>query len=257
MTISFDKYQGAGNDFVVVDGRRPGPDPGDADLIRRLCDRRFGIGADGLIVLAPCDVADYEMLYFNADGRPGTMCGNGGRCAAHCALRWKIAGPKQRFLACDGLHEAEVAGDAVRLGLADVRGHRIIEGGYFLDTGSPHYVIFAPGIDGLDVAGEGRRWRLSPLFAPGGTNVDFVERTPGGLSVRTYERGVEAETWACGTGVTAAAIALALKEGSGGPVEVRARGGLLKVEFDIRGDLVTGIRLTGPATFVFSGSIEA
>jgi len=258
MTIAFDKYQGAGNDFIIVDGRGNVLDPGDAGLIRRLCDRRFGVGADGLILILPSDRADYEMRYFNADGRAGSMCGNGGRCAARCALRWKIAGPRQRFLAYDGLHEAEVAGDSVRLRLSDVRGYRMVEGHYALDTGSPHLVIFAPGIDEIDVAAEGRRWRRSPLFAPGGTNVNFVETTPEGLSIRTFERGVEGETWACGTGVTASAIASALRAGAGGgPVEVRARGGRLKVEFEIRGDLVTNIWLTGPATLVFTGSIEA
>ncbi|MEN6559466.1 MAG: diaminopimelate epimerase [Acidobacteriota bacterium] len=258
MTIRFDKYQGAGNDFVIVDGRDNVLDPGDADLVRRLCDRRFGVGADGLILILPSDRADYEMRYFNADGRPGSMCGNGGRCAASFALRRKIAGPRQRFLAYDGLHEADVAGDTVRLRLSDVRGCRAVEGHYFLDTGSPHLVIFASGIDGIDVAAEGRKWRWSPLFAPGGTNVNFVETTPEGLYIRTFERGVEEETWACGTGVTASAIASALRaHAAGGPVDVRARGGRLRVEFEIRGDLVTNVRLAGPATFVFTGSIEA
>lgn len=258
MTIRFDKYQGAGNDFVIVDGRDNVLDPGDAGLVRRLCDRRFGVGADGLILILPSGRADYEMRYFNADGRLGSMCGNGGRCAAHCALRWRIAGPRQRFLAYDGLHEAEVAGDTVRLRLSDVRGCRTVEGHYFLDTGSPHLVVFASGIDGIDVAAEGRKWRWSPLFAPGGTNVNFVETTPEGLYIRTFERGVEEETWACGTGVTASAIASALRaHAAGGPVDVRTRGGRLRVDFEIRGDLVTNVWLAGPAAFVFTGSIEA
>jgi diaminopimelate epimerase len=258
MNISFDKYQGAGNDFIIVDGRGKAFALDDPALIHRLCDRRFGVGADGLILILPHGRADYEMRYFNADGRIGSMCGNGGRCAAHCAWRWKVAGPKQRFMAYDGLHQAEVTGDTVRLQLSDVRGFRTIEGNYFLDTGSPHLVIFAPGIDKIDVAAEGRKWRWSPLFAPGGTNVNFVETTAGGLSIRTFERGVEEETWACGTGVTASAIASALKaRAGGGPVDVRARGGRLKVDFEIRGDLVTDIWLTGPATFVFAGSVEA
>jgi len=258
MKIPFDKYQGAGNDFIIIDNRRKVFDPGDSGLIHKLCDRRFGIGADGLILISSHDRADFEMAYFNADGRLGSMCGNGGRCAAHFALQREIAGPAQRFLAYDGIHEAEVAGDTVRLTLSDVRGHRIIEGNYFLDTGSPHYVIFTGGIDDLDVDTEGRKWRRSPLFAPGGTNVNFVEMTGRELYLRTFERGVEAETLACGTGVTAAAISSALKGHlRAGSVDVRTRGGRLNVAFDIHDDRVTNIRLTGPATFVFEGTVEA
>lgn len=258
MTITFDKYQGAGNDFIMVDGRRHALDPGAVEMIRRLCDRRFGVGADGLILLLPAEGADFEMRYFNADGRLGSMCGNGGRCAAHCARRWGLAGARQRFLAYDGTHDAEVEGDTVRLGLADVRGHRVVEGHDVLDTGSPHLVVFVPDVEAVDVAAEGRAWRRSPLFAPGGTNVNFVQAAPDGLIIRTFERGVEAETWACGTGVTAAAIAYALKTGAaGGPVRVRTRGGDLRVDFEVRGELVTGIRLAGPAVFVFEGCVEA
>ncbi len=256
--IPFDKYQGAGNDFIIVDDREGGFGPGDPDLIRRLCDRRFGVGADGLILVSRHDRADFEARYFNADGRPGSMCGNGGRCAAHFALRKGIAGPKPRFRAYDGVHEAEISDGTVRLRLADVTGWRIVEGNYFIDTGSPHYIVFTAALGAMDVEAEGRRLRWSPLFAPGGTNVDFVETTADGLSVRTFERGVEAETWACGTGVTAAAIASALRGLSGtGPVEIRTKGGLLKVEFEIQADRITDIWLTGPATFVFAGTIAA
>ncbi len=256
--IPFDKYQGAGNDFIIIDDRGAGFVAGDADLIRRLCDRRFGVGADGLILVSNHDRADFEMKYFNADGRLGSMCGNGARCAAHFALKKGIAGPKPRFQAFDGIHEAEVSGDTVRLRMADVAGCRIIEGNYFIDTGSPHYVVFADALDDVDVDAEGRKLRGSPLFAPGGTNVNFVETAEDGLYVRTFERGVEAETWACGTGVTAAAIASSLLGLSGkGPVGVRTRGGRLKVEFEIQADRITDIWLTGPATFVFEGTIAA
>lgn len=256
--IPFDKYQGAGNDFIIIDDREGGFGPGDPGLIRRLCDRRFGVGADGLILVSRHDRADFEVRYFNADGRLGSMCGNGARCAAHFALRKGIAGPNPRFQAYDGVHEAEISGGTVRLRMADVTGCRVIEGHYFIDTGSPHYVVFTSALDATDVEAEGRRLRWSPLFAPGGTNVDFAETTADGLSVRTFERGVEAETWACGTGVTAAAIASALLGLSGrGPVGVRTRGGLLKVEFEIQADRITDIWLTGPATFVFAGTIAA
>lgn len=256
--ILFDKYQGAGNDFIIIDDRGGGFVPGDSDLIRRLCDRRFGVGADGLILVSLHDRADFEMKYFNADGRLGSMCGNGARCAAHFALKKGIAGPKPRFQAYDGIHEAEISGDTVRLRIADVVGYRMLEGNYFIDTGSPHYVVFTAALDTMDVDAEGRKLRWSPLFAPGGANVNFVETTSDGLYVRTFERGVEAETWACGTGVTAAAIASALLGLSGqGPVSVRTRGGELKVEFDIQADRITDIWLTGPATFVFEGTIAA
>jgi diaminopimelate epimerase len=257
MVIPFDKYQGAGNDFVIIDNRRNIFDAARSDLIRRLCDRRFGIGADGLILISLHDRADHEMRYFNADGKLGSMCGNGARCAAHFALRCGIAGPRQRFLAYDGIHEAEVSGDTVSLRISDVTEYRIIEGNYFIDTGSPHYVIFANGIDQIDVDAEGERLRRSPLFAPGGTNVNFVETTDDGLYVRTFERGVEEETLACGTGVTASAIAAVLKgQFEAGTVNVRVRGGNLKVDLEVRDKRITNIVLAGPATKVFEGTIE-
>ena len=257
IVIPFDKYQGAGNDFVIVDDRQNIFDAARSELIRRLCDRRFGVGADGLILISLHDRADHEMRYFNADGKLGSMCGNGGRCAAHFALKHGIAGPQQRFMAYDGIHEAEVEGDTVRLRISDVTEFRLVEGNYFIDTGSPHYVVFADGIDRIDVHAEGRRLRRSPLFAPGGTNVDFVETTGDGLYVRTFERGVEEETLACGTGVTASAIAAVLKgQVEAGPVNVRVRGGNLKVDLEVRDERITSIHLTGPATKVFEGSIE-
>jgi len=257
MKIPFDKYQGAGNDFVIIDDRPRAFEAGRSELIRRLCDRRFGIGADGLILITLHDRADYEMAYFNADGKLGSMCGNGARCAAHFALGHRIAGPRQRFMAYDGIHEAEVAGGTVSLRISDVTEYRTIDGNYFIDTGSPHYIVFATGIDRIDVDAEGGKLRRSPLFAPGGTNVNFVETTGDGLYVRTFERGVEEETLACGTGVTAAAIAAVLKGYfKAGPVNVKVRGGNLRVDLEVRDDRITNILLTGPATKVFEGSIE-
>jgi len=257
MNIPFSKYQGAGNDFIIIDSRKNIFDPADSDLINRLCGRRFGIGADGLILLSSHDQADFEVRHFNSDGKPGSMCGNGARCAAHFALRCKIAGQKQKFMAYDGIHEAEVEDDRVRLRMSDVREYKIVEGNYFINTGSPHYVVFTSEIDKMDVPTEGRKLRWSPLFAPGGTNVDFVETTADGLYIRTFERGVEEETLACGTGATASAIASALKgHFDAGPINVRTRGGNLKAEFDIHDDRMTNIWLTGPATFVFEGTIE-
>lgn len=256
MTITFNKYQGAGNDFIIIDNRKGVVDPSDSPLIHRLCDRRFGIGADGLILVSCHDGADYEMKYFNADGKLGSMCGNGGRCTAHFAMRTGIAGAKQRFLAFDGLHEAFVAQDVVRLRIGDVYEHRKINGEYSIDTGSPHYVVFTDALDELNVVEEGKKLRWSPLFAPAGTNVNFVQVDDWGLSIRTFERGVEDETLACGTGATASVIASVLAgHFDKAPVAVRARGGALSVDFKIHEDRITDIWLTGPATFVFEGKI--
>ncbi|MCX6334019.1 MAG: diaminopimelate epimerase [Bacteroidia bacterium] len=257
MKVTFNKYQGAGNDFIIIDNRKGTFNPADSNLINRLCDRRFGIGADGLILISGNDKADFEMKYFNSDGKPGSMCGNGGRCTAHFARKWNIAGNNQKFIAFDGIHEAEVMDDIVRLQMADVNEYKIIDGSYFINTGSPHYVVFTIDIDRMDVNEEGKRLRWSPKFSPGGTNVNFVEVNDNGLYLRTFERGVEEETLACGTGVTASAIASVLAgHFDTAPVNVRARGGNLKVEFKVTDGKVTNIWLTGPATFVFDGIIN-
>ncbi|MBN1107118.1 MAG: diaminopimelate epimerase [Bacteroidales bacterium] len=257
MKITFNKYQGAGNDFIMIDNRNAIINPEDSILINRMCDRRFGIGADGLILISDHDGADFEMKYFNSDGKLGSMCGNGGRCTAHFALKHGIAGELQKFMAFDGIHEAEVNGDTVRLQMADVNGFQIIEGNYFINTGSPHYMVFTSEIDSINVNEEGKNLRWSPLFAPGGTNVNFVEVHDNGLYIRTFERGVEEETLACGTGVTASAIAAVLKgHFDTGTVSVKARGGNLKVELDLNDQTITNIWLTGPATFVYEGSWE-
>jgi diaminopimelate epimerase len=257
MTITFNKYQGAGNDFIIIDNRSSNFNPSDSILINKLCDRRFGIGADGLILISSFSKVDYEMKYFNSDGISGSMCGNGGRCAAHFALKHGIAGEKQRFLAFDGIHEAEVHDDIVRLQMADVNEFGIIEGNYFVNTGSPHYMIFSDDIDKINVDEKGKSLRWSPKFAPGGTNVNFVQVVDNGLYVRTFERGVEEETLACGTGVTASAIASFLAgHFDRQKIKVRTKGGNLEVEFRIKDNIVTNVWLKGPATFVFEGEIE-
>ncbi|MDQ1296543.1 MAG: Diaminopimelate epimerase [Bacteroidota bacterium] len=258
MVIPFNKYQGAGNDFIIIDNRNALINPGDSELINKLCDRRFGIGADGLILISDHKQADFEMKYFNSDGKPGSMCGNGGRCTAHVALKWNIAGKKQKFMAYDGIHEAYVDNDIVRLQMSDVNEYSLIGNNYFINTGSPHYIVFTDDADKLNVFEEGKKLRWSSLFAPGGTNVDFAEVLDNGLYVRTFERGVEDETLACGTGITASAIASVLAgHFDTNYVNVRARGGNLKVELKIRDKKVTDIWLTGPATFVFEGEIKA
>ena len=257
MIITFNKYQGAGNDFIIIDNRKGLINPEDSQLINRLCNRRFGIGADGLILVASHEQSDYEMKYFNSDGKLGSMCGNGGRCTAHFARKSCISGEKQRFMAFDGIHEAFVRHDSVRLQMGNVSGYKLINDNYFINTGSPHYIVFTDDADKINVVEDGKKERWSEKFAPGGTNVNFVQVMDNGLYIRTFERGVEDETLACGTGVTASAIASVLKGHFDTPfVNVRTRGGYLKVEFTVTGEEITNVWLTGPATFVFEGTIK-
>jgi diaminopimelate epimerase len=259
MWIPFQKYQGTGNDFVILHA---------ADLHQELtsaqisfcCDRRKGIGADGLMILRPHPDYDFEMLYFNADGFPGSMCGNGGRCLVRFAQQRGLITDECRFLASDGEHRARLLPDgSVALAMKDV--DEVIATGKdcFLNTGSPHYVRFVGDVDLVDVVQEGRSIRNSEDYRTAGTNVNFVSRRPdGSVYVRTYERGVEDETLSCGTGVTASAIA---SKGGNLPdgtytVDVKTRGGDLFVSFRKQGDVYSDIELVGPAQFVFKGSIE-
>lgn len=259
--LQFFKYQGTGNDFVVIDNRNQVFDPADELLVHNLCDRRFGIGADGLMLLEHAEGYDFRMIYFNADGKEGTMCGNGGRCLAAFAHRLGLVVDGYcRFLAVDGPHEARVVRpDWVELKMIDVPLVRTMKNFYVLNTGSPHVVSFREGLEALDVAAEGMPIRWSDDFQPEGTNVNFVEKTESGLSVATYERGVEAETLSCGTGVTAAALCMAVERDLRGAhkVPVWTRGGDLAVKF-FRGDDggMTDIWLCGPATLVFEGMIN-
>ncbi|SDY52215.1 diaminopimelate epimerase [Hymenobacter psychrophilus] len=261
-TLHFCKYQGTGNDFVMVDDRANQFDAADHQLVRHLCDRRRGIGADGLILLRQHPDYDFEMVYFNADGHLGSMCGNGGRCTVAFAQQLGVIETDTRFLAIDGPHEARVAVDGtVHLRMQDVRGQQEIDDyGVFLDTGSPHLVCFQPAgsLSGLDVVTEGRILRDGELFREKGTNVNFVEvpATPDQpWPVRTYERGVEDETLSCGTGVTAVALA-ASRHGAASPVRLRTPGGELQVAFEAHPDgSFTNVYLSGPATFVFEGEV--
>ncbi|MBA4322893.1 MAG: diaminopimelate epimerase [Odoribacter sp.] len=257
MQIPFNKYHGTGNDFIIIDNRKNLFNPSDTVLISKLCSRRSGIGADGLILISLHEIYDFEMKYFNSDGNESSMCGNGGRCAAAYALRASIAGNKQTFLAFDGPHKSEIADGIVRLQMNDVTGVRKIKENYFINTGSPHYVCFVKNVKESDVKTEGKKIRWLEDFEPGGTNVNFAELTDNGLFVRTFERGVEDETLSCGTGVTASAIASVL---SGyfdtSMVNVRTLGGELSVELKPGKEKITGIWLSGPATFVYQGVIE-
>ena len=210
--MPFHKYQGAGNDFVLIDQRdQPRIDRRNQPLIARLCDRRFGIGGDGLMLLANHPDYDFEMIYFNADGRPGSMCGNGGRCMVAFAKKLGLFAEETHFLAVDGPHRARLPRPGwVELHMNDVEAVEMTPDYFYLDTGSPHYVQFVPDLDQVDVVRQGRAIRYNDRFRERGTNVNFVERRTDGLGIATYERGVEDETLACGTGVTAAALVASL-----------------------------------------------
>jgi diaminopimelate epimerase len=257
-TIPFVKYQGAGNDFIMVDNRqhvfaRP---YGNA-LIRRMCDRRFGIGADGLILLQHCSGFDFEMVYFNADGFEGSMCGNGGRCTVAFARQLGMMENTCRFKAVDGPHDALIRRDAwVELKMQEVGQVETGEDYFVLDTGSPHYVIFVEDLNDINVVEAGKVIRYSDRFRTAGINVNFVETTADGLRVFTYERGVEDETLSCGTGVTACAIANALKNRYLGNIvtPIQTKGGNLEVRFQQKkeGDFQQ-VWLCGPTERIFEG----
>ncbi len=258
-THTFYKYQGAGNDFIVIDNRNLLFDSDNSDLVHRLCDRRFGIGADGLMLLQDADGYDFEMVYFNADGREGSMCGNGGRCIVAFAKDTGIIGKTTDFLAVDGRHHAEIDGQhgTVRLQMIDVGVIERDGEAYVLDTGSPHYVVLVDGLATFPVVAEGRRIRNSERYHAQGINVNFVEAEGAGYFVRTYERGVEDETLACGTGATAVGMAMAEHEGKSGAlaIPIRVAGGNLTIRFHSDGSRFTDVSLEGPASFVFKGEI--
>lgn len=255
----FYKYQGAGNDFILFDHLQgPVLTNISAEHIEQLCDRRFGIGADGLMLLEPHSAFDFYMRYYNSDGRPSTMCGNGGRCIVALAHRLGHIQQETTFLAVDGPHRARIIReDWVELEMLNVENVQEILDGYFLDTGSPHLVQWRSEIDKVDTFREGRLLRNNQQFAPEGTNVNFVSGDTNQLKIATYERGVEAETLACGTGVTAAALVAVIRSGQTGPftIPVQAKGGALEVKFQFDGSRFTDIWLCGPATFVFDGQI--
>lgn len=261
MPIQFYKYQGTGNDFVLFDNRSGQIDRTRYDWFNFICDRRFGIGADGVMLLQEREGYDFEMLYFNADGLPGSMCGNGGRCMVQFAKRLGIDKAHYQFLASDGDHDAIITGDEVSLHMRDVLSVELHKGQYILNTGSPHVVLAVDDVMAVDVNRDGAQLRYDPLFAPGGTNVNYIHIQGETVHIRTYERGVEHETMSCGTGVTATALVTALlKNLPTGPHEipVRTMGGPLSVRFNYHPDgSFTDIYLIGPGTFVFSGEINA
>lgn len=258
MQIQFSKYQGTGNDFIIIDNREMGFNPNPL-LIRNLCNRNFGIGADGLMLLSNSNGFDFSMQYFNSDGNESTMCGNGGRCITLFAKKIGLINSDARFKGIDGEHISTVVSDnVVRLKMIDINNIEAGDDYYFLDTGSPHYVCFVDDVSKIDVATEGRMIRNTYNINKGGTNVNFVQSKGNKLVIRTFERGVEGETLACGTGSVAAAIAFNhYFETPESDYCIVTRGGELKVSFKRINDLRwENIYLEGPAHHVFDGHIN-
>ena len=256
--IKFYKYQGAGNDFILIDNRDGKFDRNNEQLVNKLCDRRFGIGADGLMLLQSSNEYDFEMVYYNADGKEGTMCGNGGRCIVAFARDLEIVNDKTVFLAVDGKHDADINQDQVNLGMIDVNEVNKDGDAFVLNTGSPHYIAKVENLKNFDVFQEGYNIRNNATYGEKGINVNFVEKENNGYALRTFERGVEDETLACGTGATAAAMAMAIDEGLSGNINlpIRVLGGQLYISFHKDNNTFTNVYLKGPANFVFEGEIS-
>ena len=257
-SITFFKYQGTGNDFIIIDDRQEYFFKKDAKLIAHLCDRKFGIGADGLILLQNNRLHNFTMVYFNADGNESSMCGNGGRCIASFARFLGIVDQDATFEAIDGLHHAKFFDDGtVSLKMMDVQNMQLFDGHVFTNTGSPHHVELTDNVDHVDVFNQGRHLR-NELYGKEGANINFVQPVTGSVfKVRTYERGVEDETLSCGTGVTAVALAMhKTGQTSSQEIELQTPGGNLRVSFEPTPSGYKNIWLMGPAVQVFKGTIE-
>ena len=257
MTYKFYKYQGTGNDFIIFDGiNHPFPNLS-TEEIAELCNRRFGIGADGLMIIMPSDDYDFYMLYYNSDGNESTMCGNGGRCISHLAFLNEICEETTTFEAVDGLHTAEINENIVKLQMkSGIKIDKNQNGDYIINTGSPHYVHFDK-IEKLDnVVEYGKAIRYNDIYKKEGINVNLVNWENNVLNVATYERGVEDETLSCGTGVTASALATHELYNAQSPIIIKTKGGNLKVHFTKVDDLYEDVFLEGPAEYVFEGDIE-
>ncbi|MCF8364522.1 MAG: diaminopimelate epimerase [Bacteroidales bacterium] len=260
MTLEFYKYEGAGNDFVMIDNRKGtfSPEP---ERISRLCNRNFGIGADGLILLEDDTELDFSMRYFNADGNEGSMCGNGGRCIVWFAKNSGFQKSEFDFRAIDGLHRAEIISHngsrgIIRLQMKNVSEVLLQGENLMIDTGSPHLLIPVESVDDIDVYGQGKKIRYSEAFREKGINVNFIKISGRSISLRTYERGVENETLACGTGAVASALAaMSLDVNLLSPLQIKAKGGILKVFARRESQGFSDIWLEGPATSVFKGEI--
>jgi len=254
MEFTFYKYQGTGNDFVIVDNRNEFFPKKDNQLVAQICDRRFGVGADGLLLLENHPSADFKMVYYNSDGNLSSMCGNGGRCISHFAKFLGIISEKTTFEAVDGMHEAIVEKNWVSLKMNNVESVNVSENFTFLNTGSPHHVELVSDLQDFDVFTNGRSIR-NKIYGKEGANINFVEHNDAAIfSVRTYERGVEDETFSCGTGVTAVAIAMfETGKTSENKIQLKTPGGELQVRFEKVGSAYKNVYLEGPAIQVFKG----
>lgn len=255
MQFTFYKYQGTGNDFVIIDNREEFFPKKNTELVAQICDRRFGVGADGLLLLEKHSAVDFKMVYYNSDGNLGSMCGNGGRCIVHFAKFLGIVSGKTTFGAVDGLHEATVKNDWVSLKMNNVNEVNVYEDHVFLNTGSPHHVEMVSHLEDFEVFNKGRAIR-NTLYGKEGANVNFVAQNDTAIfSVRTYERGVEDETLSCGTGVTAVAIAMfEVGKTPENKVLLKTPGGQLQVRFEKTAQGYENVHLEGPATQVFKGT---
>jgi len=259
MKINFSKYQGTGNDFILIDNRTLVFPKHNTHLIEHLCNRRFGIGADGLILLENDAETDFRMVYFNSDGNESSMCGNGGRCIVSFAKKLNLIDSTSEFIATDGLHKATILENkTIALQMKDVELVNIKPDYVFLNTGSPHHVVLVEDLHYLDVKNNGAAIRYSNLYGKEGSNVNFV--TPiseNNFRIRTYERGVEDETLSCGTGATAVAIAMnAVEKTKANTIKIQVEGGELEVSFEKKDNQYCNVFLTGPAEFVYEGEIE-
>lgn len=259
MQIHFNKYHGTGNDFVMIDNREGHFPKDNIALIEKLCDRRFGIGADGLILLENDSDTDFRMVYYNSDGNQSSMCGNGGRCLVSFAKSLGLIQKDTTFIATDGLHQATISDDGmVSLQMKDVDAIEVTAEFVFLDTGSPHHVQMENDLKNIDVKALGAKIRYSDLYGKVGSNVNFVtQENENTFSLRTYERGVEDETLSCGTGATAVAIAMkSIGKTASDHINLNVQGGKLEVSFHEKDGKFSDVFLKGPATFVFKGTIE-
>jgi len=258
MTITFYKYQGTGNDFIIVDNRLQQIDKNNTKRIAELCDRRFGIGADGFILLETDELSDFKMVYYNADGNESSMCGNGGRCITAFANFLGVIENSTQFVAIDGLHNAKIENDIVHLQMQDVSKIESFEDYLFLDTGSPHHVQLVSDLKTFEVKSKGSKIRHGEPYNEAGSNVNFVEQISNdSFAVRTYERGVEDETLSCGTGVTAVALAMhKCGKTKSNAVNLKVLGGQLRVTFNSYENEYNDIWLIGSTKQVFKGELE-
>lgn len=266
MEVTFYKYQGTGNDFVMIDNRSQFFPKEDIKLINHLCDRRFGIGGDGLILLENDESSsgytkpnDFKMVYYNSDGNQSSMCGNGGRCLVAFAKQLGVIQNQATFMAIDGLHHATISNDGlVALQMKDVDNINVASDYVFLDTGSPHHIAFVEDLKNYNIKEEGAKIRYGNLYGTSGSNVNFVKQISEDIfAMRTYERGVEDETLSCGTGATAVAIAMnQLGKTDLNVIQLEVQGGKLEVSFEKNNDKYTNVFLKGPAQFVFKGTIS-